>query len=92
MSSMSFAPHSTIINVLEKSGEITIDSLAYKIKREEWEIKGYLETLQKEELIIIDGDKIRLTAPHHKKHWIVALTGRYTLYIQQLSKRLASLF
>ena len=92
MGSMSFAPYSTLFNVLEKSGEITIDSLAYKVDRAEWEIQSYLETLQKEGLIIIDGDKIRLTTPRHKKHWILTLTSKYTLYIHQLSKRLTSLF
>ena len=66
MSSMGFAPHTTIVNILQNTGETSISMLAYKVGREEWEIRRYLETLRKEGIVSIDGNKIRLTDSPHK--------------------------
>ena len=66
MGSMGFAPHTTIVNILQNTGEISISFLAYKVGREEWEIRTYLETLRKEGIVSITGNKISLTTPRHK--------------------------
>ena len=66
MGSMGFAPHTTIVNILQNTGETSIGFLAYKVGREEWEIRTYLETLRKEGIVSIDGNKISLIASRHK--------------------------
>jgi hypothetical protein len=76
MHSMSLAPHTTIVNVLQRTGEISISLLAYKVGREEWEIRPYLETLRKEGIISIEGEKISITSMYSKtkhKHWFKQL-------------------
>jgi len=56
--------YSAIINFLRKYGSLSSQALASRIGREEWEVEGYLLTLEASGAIVLnkEGDK-----------WMVAL-------------------